>query len=109
MSLGIRTSFCLVSDKALLGASGFKEQASASSVSNNTSVAEYDRLYELKKEYYFIDLNHYAYNANKLSILRRMPHLRKEIIGFMNENNTSFDSEHDLKQLVSYCNQLIIQ
>lgn len=106
MSLAVKNSFSLVTDKTLLDKSGYKDQASASLASNKSNVTGHDRLYELTKTYFFINKGYQSYEANKLSIFRLMPRHREKIIAFISENNISFENEKDLKLLVTYCNQL---
>jgi hypothetical protein len=106
ISLGVRNSFSLVNDRTLLDKAGHQEQISASLASNKSNVANHDRLYELMKTYFFINKGNQAHEANKLSIFRLMPRHREKIIDFINEHSISFEDEQDLKELVTYCNQL---
>lgn len=108
IALALRNIFTLATDKKLLKNSGFDDQVNASLVSNGQPVATYDRLYELEKTYFFIDQNNQPHQASKLFILRLMPRDRDRILSFMNEKNTSFHNEQDLKDLLSLCNQLVV-
>ena len=55
--LAVKNNFRLVTDKILLEGQGLIDQASASEVTNKTSVAPYDRLYQLQRTYFFIYRN----------------------------------------------------
>lgn len=109
LTLAVRTSFELVTDKERLENAGFMDQANASIVSNEIPVAAYDRLYQLKKTFYLMDRRNEFQQANKLSILRLMRRDKEKIVAFMNENNISFDNEHDLVKLVNYCNRVVVE
>jgi hypothetical protein len=106
MVLAVKNSFALVTDEVLLEGERLMEQASASEVSNRTSVTKYDRLYQLQRTYFFIN-RYQAHEANKFSILKLMPKHRDVIVDFINENNLSFTDEQDLKELTTYCNRLL--
>lgn len=106
MSLAVKNSFSLVNDRTVLDQSGYKDQISASLAADRSNVANHDRLYEFTKRYFFIHKGNQSYESNKLSIFRLMPRQRDKIIAFINENSISFENEQDLKQLVTYCNQL---
>ena len=101
-----KNNFTLVTDKETLERAGLMEQANASEVSNNTSVAPYDRLYQLQRTYFFIYRNQ-AYEANKLSILKLMQKHKDATIEYINENNISLTNEQDLKELTTFCNGML--
>jgi hypothetical protein len=105
MMLAVKSTFVLVTDKAILEGAGFKDQVSGSSVSYKT-LANHDRLYQLQRTYYLLNRNQ-AHEANKLSILKLMPKHRDEVIAYINENNVSFSDEQDLMGLTTFCNGLL--
>ncbi|HYI76432.1 MAG TPA: hypothetical protein VEW65_02365 [Chryseolinea sp.] len=105
MMLAVKSTFVLVTDKAILEGAGFKDQVSGSSVSYKT-LANHDRLYQLQRTYYLLNRNQ-AHEANKLSILKLMPKHRDEVIAYINENNVSFSDEQDLMWLTTFCNGLL--
>ena len=45
--------------------------------------------------------------VSKMSILRLMSRDREEVIGYLNEYNTSLKDEQDLIKLTSFCNNLV--
>ena len=106
LALAVKNNFALVTDKVFLEGERLMEQASASDVSNKTSVTKYDRLYQLQRTYFFIN-RYQAHEANKFSILKLMPKHRDVIVDFINENNLSFTDEQDLKELTTFCNRLL--
>lgn len=108
LALGVRNRFNLVSEKKILEDAGFLDQAKASDMSNKSAVANYNRLYQFEKTYFFIDQKSQSYEASKLAILRVMTRDRKEVIAFIAEQNISFDNEIDLKKLLSFCNSLLV-
>ena len=108
LALAVKNNFALVTDKVLLEGERLMEQASASEVSNKTSVTKYDRLYQLQRTYFFIN-RYQAHEANKFSILKLMPKHRDVIVDFINENNLSFTDEQDLKELTTFCNGLLVK
>jgi hypothetical protein len=106
LALAAKNDFALVTDKETLESAGLMEQANSSEVSNKTSVATYDRLYQLQRTYVFIYRNQ-ADEANKLSILKLMQKHREAVIEYINENKLSFTNEQDLKVLTTFCNGLL--
>ena len=90
LALAAKNNFTLVTDKETLEGAGLMEQANASEVSNKTSVAPYDRLYQFQRTYFFIYRNQ-AYDANKLSILKLMQRHKDATIEYINENNISLN------------------
>ena len=108
LALAAKNDFTLVTDKETLERAGLIEQANASEVSNKTSVAPYDRLYQFQRTYFFIYRSQ-AYDANKLSILTLMQRHKDATIEYINENNLSFTDEQDLKELTTFCNGLLVK
>jgi hypothetical protein len=102
----VKNNFRLVTDKILLEDEGLVDQASASDVSNKTSVAPYDRLYQLHRTYFFIYRNQ-AYEANKVSILTLMQRHKDVVVEYMNENKISLANDNDLKELTTFCNGIL--
>ncbi|HET6543667.1 MAG TPA: hypothetical protein VFG46_24450, partial [Chryseolinea sp.] len=106
LGLAVKNNFRLVTDKILLEDEGLVDQASASDVSNKTSVAPYDRLYQLHRTYFFIYRNQ-AYEANKVSILTLMQRHKDVVVEYMNENKISLANDNDLKELTTFCNGIL--
>ena len=105
-ALAVRNKFIIVTDKVLLRGMGLMDQATASELSNKTSVTTFDRLYQLEKTYFFIYQN-VAYEASKFSILKLMKKDRNAVIGYLNDNDISLTNEQQMKQLTTYCNRLL--
>ena len=106
LGLAVKNIFRLVTDKILLEDEGLVDQASASDVSNKTSIAPYDRLYQLHRTYFFIYRNQ-VYEANKFSILTLMQRHKDVVVEYMNENKISLANEKDLKELTTFCNGIL--
>ncbi len=106
LALAVKNSLAPVTKKERLTDAGFTEQAAASTVANNVPITNYDRLYELQKNYFFIYKNQ-VNEVSKMSILRLMSRDREVVIAYMNDNNTSLEDEQDLIRLTSFCNSLL--
>jgi hypothetical protein len=61
------------------------------------------------EELFFIDRNHVVHPARKASLRKIFPDFRRELSDYLGENKISFSSKEDLSELVTFCNQLIMQ
>ena len=70
-------------------------------------VANFDRFYDIQPVYFFIDHDNKVHKASKASILKLFRKHSKEILAYLIEHRTNFESGDDLVDLVTYCNKFI--
>lgn len=66
----------------------------------------YDRYYRKSAWYYFIDKEDRVFVASKYSILKIFRGHKKEINEYLQQNDTEFSNEHDLRSLLTFCASL---
>jgi hypothetical protein len=74
---------------------------------DNGTILQYENVYFRKDyDYYLLGAKNKIYKANKSSINRLFPDNKQEINNYLSEGKCDFNSEHDLKQLITFCNGL---
>ena len=69
--------------------------------------ADYDQYYEILPTYFFIDKNNNVHRATKASILKLFPDHKTELSAYLQKHTPDFESQKDLVDLLTYCNQFI--
>jgi hypothetical protein len=69
--------------------------------------ADYDRYYEILPAYFLIDKNNSVRRATRASILKLFPDHKTELSAYLEEHRPDFESQKDLVDLITYCNQFI--
>jgi hypothetical protein len=109
LALAVRNRFTLIDDREILEEAGMTDQANASLVSNGIPVVNYDRMYKLKKTYFFLNAKYQVFEANRLSLFKLLPMHKEAIIDYLNNNSVSFEDKDDLMNLITFCNQLYVK
>ena len=71
-------------------------------------VTDYDRYYDLRGTYFFVDRENKLHKATKGSIMKLFPGYREKISQYLLEHDVNFESLEDLTDLLKYCNQFIL-
>jgi|SRR5688572_22056294 len=71
------------------------------------AAADYDRYYKILPIYFFIDKNNSVHRATRASILKLFPDHKTEVSAYLQKHLPDFESQKDLVDLLTYCNQFI--
>ena len=69
--------------------------------------ADYDRYYEIRSTYFFIDKNNKMHRATRASILKLFPDHKTEVSAYLKKHRPDFESQKNLVDILTYCNQFL--
>lgn len=95
VALAVKNQFALVRS----GAINYGDERGAA--------ADYDRYYQILPIYFFVDKNNNVHRAIRASILKLFPDHKTEVSAYLQKHSPDFNSQKDLVDLLTYCNQFI--